>query len=802
MIGFVIVYESDIQGFRDDVLSNRIEERIYANFVRANHHSVSKSEVQSWKNSLAHMDRVLADASIPDSAGVAVEFTIPGSTKRIDFVVTGFGPEKQRAAVIVELKQWTEATLTTKDAIVETFVGGGRREVNHPSYQAWSYATLLTDFNEAVRSAPIHLHPCAYLHNCESPEIIRNDFYREHVAKAPAFLKDDAVKLRAFIRDHIRYGDKKSVIVEILNGTIRPSKNLADSLVALLKKNPEFTLIDDQKLVYETALALAKKAQTGKKQVLIVEGGPGTGKTVVAVNLLVRLTEGRLNVRYVTKNAAPRAVYEAKLKGHFKKTAISNLFSGPDRLHTVEADTFGVLVVDEAHRLREKSGIFSNLGENQILEAIRASRCCVFFVDDAQKVSLKDIGSIAEIRRLAKKESAEVTEAKLESQFRCNGSDGFLGWIDHTLGIRATANTTLEGVTYDFRVCESASQLRELIESRNRLANKARMVAGYCWPWKSKKDKDAKDIVFPEGGFAAQWNLQEDGGTWIMRPDSVKQIGCIHTCQGLEVDYVGVIIGHDYVVRDGKWVAFPERRAKEDQTMRGFAKLLLNDRLAGQRRIEEIIRNTYRTLMTRGARGCYVFSVDKETNAYLSACMGAVRQCEESLPLVDEVKISARHPFRVLAESERERIPSVRLFPNLKAAAGAFQTSVEDDCEWVELTDSFRPSQDLFIVQVKGESMNRRIPNGSWCLFNRNTKGSRQEKIVLVKHAAISDPENGGSYTVKRYRSMKRLSEGEWSHETITLWPESNDRSFLPIHVSPTDGENFAVIGEFVAVLA
>lgn len=797
----MIVYESDVKGFREDVLSNRIEERICSQFVKANRHSVSRSEVQSWKNSLAHMDRVLSDSAIPENAGVAVEFTIPGSAKRIDFVVTGFGPEKQRSAIIVELKQWTEATLTNKDAVVETFVGGGMREMNHPSYQAWSYATLLTDFNEAVRNTPIYLHPCAYLHNCESPDTIRNTFYSDHVAKAPAFLKDDAAKLRSFIRDHIRYGDKKSVIVEILNGRIRPSRNLADNLASLLKGNPEFTLIDDQKLVYETALALAKKAQRGKRQVLIVEGGPGTGKTVVAINLLVRLTEGHLNTRYITKNAAPRAVYEVKLKGHFKKNAISNLFSGPDGLHTVEGNTFDALVIDEAHRLRQKSGLFANLGENQIAEAIRASRFCVFFVDDAQRVSLKDIGSVAEIRRLAKSESAEVTEAKLESQFRCNGSDGFLGWIDNTLGLRSTANQTLEGISYDFRVCDSPSQLRDLIEARNKIANKARMVAGYCWPWKSKKEKDANDIVFPEEGFSAQWNLQEDGGTWILRPDSVKQIGCIHTCQGLEVDYVGVIMGHDYVVRDGKWVAFPQRRAKEDQTMRGFAKLLLNDRLNGQLQIESIIKNTYRTLMTRGARGCYVYSVDEETNAYLKSCIGVQSQTDEISSVIAAPVHTARHPFQVVSPGERTSVPCVRLFPNLKAAAGVFLSSSEDECEWVELPETFKPSADLFIVQIQGESMNRRIPSGSWCLFNRNTKGSRQEKIVLVQHASISDPENGGSYTVKRYRSVKRASGEEWSHESITLWPESSDRSFLPIQIRSTEGDGFAVLGEFVAVL-
>ena len=434
----MIVYESDVQGFREDVLSNRIEERILARFEAANRHKVSASEVTSWKNSLAHMDRVLSTGSIPVDAGVAVEFFIPGSTKRMDFVITGLGEGKQKTAIIVELKQWTTAKLTDKDAIVETALGSGIRETSHPSYQAWSYASLLVDFNEAVRETPIEIRPCAYLHNCESADVIRHEFYREHLLRAPAFLRDDAARLRSFISEHIKFGDKKSGIFEILNGRIRPSKNLADRLASLLKGNPEFTLIDDQKVVFETALKLAKKAQIGAKQVLIVEGGPGTGKTVVAVNLLVRLIEGRLNAKYITKNAAPRAVYEAKLKGDFKKSALSNLFGGPDSMHSLEPNTFDTLIIDEAHRLRAKSGIFGNLGENQVAESIRAARLSIFFVDDAQRVTLKDVGGIEEIRRFASKEGAEVTITKLESQFRCNGSDGYLGWIDHTLGVYVT----------------------------------------------------------------------------------------------------------------------------------------------------------------------------------------------------------------------------------------------------------------------------------------------------------------------------------------------------------------------------
>jgi len=802
----MIVYESDVRGFRKDVLTNRIEEQVHRLFQQQRHRKTSYSEVQSWKNSLGYMDRVLADPAIPDDAGVAIEFLIPGSEKRIDFVLTGLNPAMRKVAVIIELKQWTEAQLTSKDGVVETFIGRGLHEQNHPSYQAWSYATLLEDYNEAVRAAPIDLRPCAYLHNCESDRVIRHAFYQNYTSKAPAFLKDDAEQLRNFIRAHVRHGDKRSILYEIVNGTIRPSKNLADNLASLLRGNPEFTLIDDQKLVFESALALSRKAQDGPKQVLIVEGGPGTGKSVVAVNLLVRLVKDEeLNAKYVTKNAAPRSVYEARLTGTLKKTAISNLFGGPDTFINAAPDTFGALIVDEAHRLREKSGMFGNLGENQIKHLIEAAHFGVFFVDDAQRVTLKDIGGVEEITGWARKLGASVTRMELPSQFRCGGSDGYLAWVDNTLGIRKTANETLKDVKYDFRVCDSANELRDLIRTLNHANNKARMVAGYCWKWKSAKDRKALDIdLMPAENFSAQWNLKQDGGTWLIRPDSVEQVGCIHTCQGLELDYVGVLLGHDMVIRNGQWIPYPGRRAKEDSSIRGYGKLLLNDRANGEKRIHEVIRNTYRTLMTRGARGCFVYSVDPETNQFLRDAMGR----EIMAPAVGSVDTvepkSTVLPFRILAPDEVAAVANRALyFPTIQAAAGSFSNSQSaDEDVWVEIPDTYLARPDMFVVKVVGESMNRKIPSGSWCLFRHNPVGSRDGKIVLVQHHSIRDPETGGQYTVKRYRSIKRATEDSWTHDEITLWPDSTDRDFLPISLKVADQSEFKVIGEFVAVLS
>ncbi|MBC8310127.1 MAG: DUF2075 domain-containing protein [Planctomycetes bacterium] len=620
----MLVYIEDKKTFNEDVFENNIEEKILGLMKKKLGKRVSPNEIRSWKYSLGYMDRILNNPSIPDNAGIAIEYGIPQTSKRVDFIVTGTDEVGQQTAIIIELKQWEKVEITTKDAIVSTYLGGGTRETSHPSYQAWSYASLLLDFNEEARAEDVTLYPCAYLHNCKSGEVINDAFYRAHTEKAPAFLKSDASKLRNFISQYVKFGDAGELMYRIRDGKISPSKNLADKLASLLEGNKEFLMIDDQKLVYETAIHLGDKATEDSKEVFIVEGGPGTGKSVVAINLLVDLIGKKKNTKYVTKNAAPRTVYESKLLGSMKKTEISNLFTGSGTFTLTPKSTFDTLIVDEAHRLNAKSGMFQNKGENQIKEIIHASNCSIFFIDEDQRVHFKDIGTIDAIKKWAELQNANVTEMKLESQFRCNGSDGYLAWVDNTLQIKETVNETLQDIDYEFAICETPNELQEKIFALNKLNNKARIVAGYCWKWAGKKEKTIKDIVIAKYNFAARWNLADDGNLWILKEESVNEIGCIHTCQGLELDYIGVVIGPDLIVRDGEVLTDGNERASSDASMKGFKKLFKTSPEEAIVKADMIIKNTYRTLMTRGQKGCFVFSTDPETNEYLQYSSGKV----------------------------------------------------------------------------------------------------------------------------------------------------------------------------------
>ena len=615
----MIVYAATKQQFLKDNDNDDIEDVILRHFKEATGKTVGASEIRSWQGSLTYMAKVLRDEGLPENAGLAIELHIPQSSKRIDFLLTGHDEYQAKSAVLIELKQWSKATATGKDAIVRTAMGGGMVETIHPSYQVWSYAALLEGFNEAVYDKSIEVRPCAYLHNYVSDGVIDSAHYREHTSKAPLFLKgpNELAKLRNFLKKHISYGDNLEVLYELSNGKIRPSKALAEALGGLMAGKPEFVLIDDQKAVFESVLAAVTEASAEAPKVLIIEGGPGTGKTVVAINLLVRLTALRLLSKYVSKNAAPRKVYESKLVGTIKRSHFSNFFSGSGAFIDTDPNTYEALIVDEAHRLNEKSGLYGNLGENQIKELIDSAKCSIFFIDEDQRVTLSDIGSKKAIRAFAKAKGATVEEYTLSSQFRCNGSDGYMAWLDDVLDIRDTANPLLDTGEYEFKVFDTPQAMHAAIEEKNH-GNKARVVAGYCWPWLSKKDSQASDIVIGND-YTRQWNLDQDGSLWIIAPNSVEQVGCIHTCQGLEVDYIGVIIGPDLIVRDGQVVTSPHARDKHDKSIRGWKKLMKEKPDLAQQETDLIIKNTYRTLMTRGMKGCYLYCTDPETAEYFAS---------------------------------------------------------------------------------------------------------------------------------------------------------------------------------------
>lgn len=580
-----------------------------------------ESEIRSWNNSLRYMSNIVVTSKLPDNTGIAIEYNIPYTSKRVDMIISGMNENGQNSAIIIELKQWDEAySVPEKDAIVKTYLNGNIRETNHPSYQAWSYAAAIMNFNVDIQDQNIELKPCAYLHNYDvyNDDPLSDTIYLEYLNKAPIFKKHDGKKLQQFIERFIQKGDDGKTIYYIENGRLRPSKSLQDSLRSMIEGNKEFILLDSQKVVYEMILDHARKINTGgPKKAIIVKGGPGTGKTVIAIDLLCAIINLGMTATYVTKNSAPRNVYKEKLKGRKKKSDIDALFRNPDGFWSYKTTIYDVTLADEAHRLRRKSGVYSNQGENQIKEIMKASRLSVFFVDDDQKVTTSDVGSIEEIGKQAKYLNIPVTLLELDSQFRCNGSDGYLSWIDNVLEIKQTANYDIDkNWGYDFHVFDNPNDLRNAIVEKNKINNRSRIVAGYCWEWKKEKRNDPtfNDITIPEFNFGMSWNM-ENTGTWSIDDNSINEAGCIHTCQGLEFDYVGVIIGEDLRYEDGSIITDASKRAKTDQSLKGLKTKYSNKEASII--AEKIIKNTYKVLMTRGMKGCYIYCMDKQLRDYL-----------------------------------------------------------------------------------------------------------------------------------------------------------------------------------------
>lgn len=621
----MIIYENTKGGFVQDIRSGCIASKVEAQFQRHGVFHSNDAEYRAWSNSLLYMRNVLDDDQIPEDVSLAIEYQIPLTSKRVDFLIAGRDENQSQNVVVVELKQWEDSGMTSRPDVVTAYTGGANRAVCHPCYQAYSYAKIIENFNEEVYRRDIRLHPCAYLHNYRESNRshIDNDLYREAISTAPIFLQEDVFKLKSFIKTYIKEKDGVDLLMKIDHGKLKPAKALQDSLVSMIRGNREFFLIDEQKVAYETVKKLVERAvkkandplKGAEKSVVIVSGGPGTGKSVVAIQLLCDLIAKGYSANYVTKNAAPRNVYFEKLRQErYRLNYIKSLFKSSDSFWNMPANTIDCIIVDEAHRLKLKSMIFH--GENQIKELINSGRVTVFFIDEDQRITTKDIGSKEEIRKWAAFHGAKLYEGddlSLISQFRCNGSDGYLNFLDNLLNIRETANTKFD-YDYDIQLFYSPTEMREALREKNALNNKSRMIAGYCYEWVSENNPegDEYDIVL-EDGFKAKWNFSNT--LFAIAPDSFDQVGCIHTTQGLEFDYCGIIIGQDLRYESGRVITDPSKEAQSDKSsgIRSCRDSQLADRL---------IRNTYKTLMSRGQKGCFIYCEDKPLLEHISEMIG------------------------------------------------------------------------------------------------------------------------------------------------------------------------------------
>jgi len=798
--------------FVEDTLQNRITGTLEDAFFAHFRYRPSRPEVNSWRNSLGKMCSVVQYAQLEDN-GLVLEYQLPLSSKRLDFMITGRDAGGSANAVIIELKQWSDAQPSTIDGCVATFVAGAVRDELHPSVQVGQYHQYLEDFNPIFSSGDVGLSACSYLHNWnfDSGSEFFHPRHRSAIARYPLFAGDQTKELASFMTSRVDHGDGSRVLQTVLQSKYQASKKLMEHVAGVIAGQPEYVLLDEQLVVFETVLAVARSGLDSRRRtVLIVKGGPGTGKSVIALNLMSRLLRDGFNAHYATGS---RAFTETLRTVIGRRGAPQFMYF--NSYAKVEQNAIDVLICDEAHRLRKISGDrfhTSRTGKPQVEEILDAARLAVFFIDDRQVVRPDEVGSSAYIRENAERLGCEVREHTLEAQFRCAGSDAFVNWIANTLGVEPTANIMWQGdERFDFRIFPSPESLEQAIRARADQGHSARLSAGFCWPW-SVPNPDGTlvaDVVV--GPWQRAWNAKPDAGRlargipksnlWASDPNGISQVGCIYTAQGFEFDYVGVIVGRDlrYDLDAQAWIG--DREASFDRQVR-----------RGGDAFVDLVKNTYRVLLSRGLKGCYAHFLDRDTERFFRTRIeGPVAE-----PHLEEfLAVPTATPFRRLDPGDVKPFENCVPLYDLEVAAGAFSESQQvneiglggadrrpQDFTWVELPDEFRPQRNLFVARIVGESMNRRIPSGSWCLFRLAPKGSRNGRVVIAQHRDISDLDTGGHYTVKVYESQKEQTpDGSWRHTSIVLRPDTTAAGYEPIVLNPDQAEELRIVAELVDVL-
>lgn len=602
------------------------------------------SQENAWKRSLPFVARALNKAAIDKDVKVAIEYKINQQKTRIDFIVYGLDDKGSKNVIIVELKQWSTASSSKKPEYVFANVSRGVFEDHwHPSYQAKNYANSIWNFNVYVRNEPVNLYSCSYLHNMDNG----NASFMEDldtfplVESSPCFLEDDANKLIEFIEKYVKH-PSSDMLYRIENSNLIPSDLLAHMLRDALKGNDFFSYDEAQRNAVSTIIQEVNDAKFyGNKATIIVKGGAGTGKSVVAINTLGQLLNPKkgkpLNCAYFTANGAPRYLYaEQLIQDDYKKKDIKVLFKHPQVLDKCKENEFDCGLFDEAHRIFDFKGGTGLTHNSHIMEkTIKGCQVSVFFIDEDQTVTEHDYATIDIIKDIAYKYHSRVImgpELELTSQFRCLGGETYTSFIksllkfnNENLKFNASANK------YEFKVFDSPKEMFELIKKKDleeqesiclknhRLINdgsfsgKCRMLAGYTHDWISKgEDRTGPSFDFEyDDGYKAKWNLFKSGDySWANDPQSIDEIGCIHTCQGLDLNYCGVIIGKDLTYENGNIVINTETHPTKDKA---FCKK------TDRNLVKKIIRNTYYVLLTRGIKGCYVYCEDKALNEYIKS---------------------------------------------------------------------------------------------------------------------------------------------------------------------------------------
>ena len=787
---------------------------------------VSSSEQVSWINNAPKIKELLQESGIKDSY-VTFEYLVPYRNSRIDCMIYGSDASDYGNVVHIELKQWSNNSVkpdnvdanfhVKEDGIddedenykVHALTGGSYELKPHPSQQVRGYDNYLTGFIEVLSTKEIGIKGMAYCYNYyrhpprkNTPTVLYDDKYQNLLKEYRTYSKDELREIANEIKEKLCHGNGFSVFNKMMTSSIRNSKKLLEAASKMVEEgNYEyFSLIDEQITAKNSIMDAIKKMERKKKSVIIVKGGPGTGKTVIALSILAELASDKnkqYNIHYATKSKPLLEGVRHQLKPDARPLFSNVLQFIPANFNSNDLD---VLLVDEAHRITLSPNHQYTKPENRtnmtmVDTLINCAKVTVFFIDDKQAIRSQEIGSTAMIRNAASNFGASIYETELYSQFRCNGSDNYLNWLDQIM-YNKQITSHFKSEEFDFKIFDNPQDLYNAIKEQNdKDGQTARLCAGFCWPWSDKTDENGdllKEVKI--GSFAMPWETKDtikprpkgyvQWYEWAYKPEGIKQVGCIYTAQGFEFDYIGVIVGKDLRYDKETGVLYTDITATKDPTLK-----------RSKEGFDDYVRNIYRGLMSRGMKGCYVYFCDNDVAEYFQQMM---------LPIPEKEKNTQKALVIPMVSQEEQYITHLPVY-TIKAACGYFEDNSiipENEEEgWVDIREyGIKANRNMFIVHAVGDSMLPKIKNGDLCVFELygpNNAGSRNGEIVLTE-CPSKDTDTDCHYTIKKYHSeFVQNEDGVLAHSKIELIPLNKDYDVIEL-----DGEtSYRTIGVLKCVI-
>ena len=787
---------------------------------------VSSSEQVSWINNAPKIKELLQESGIKDSY-VTFEYLVPYRNSRIDCMIYGSDASDYGNVVHIELKQWSNNSVkpdnvdanfhVKEDGIddedenykVHALTGGSYELKPHPSQQVRGYDNYLTGFIEVLSTKEIGIKGMAYCYNYyrhpprkNTPTVLYDDKYQNLLKEYRTYSKDELREIANEIKEKLCHGNGFSVFNKMMTSSIRNSKKLLEAASKMVEEgNYEyFSLIDEQITAKNSIMDAIKKMERKKKSVIIVKGGPGTGKTVIALSILAELASDKkkqYNIHYATKSKPLLEGVRHQLKPDARPLFSNVLQFIPANFNSNDLD---VLLVDEAHRITLSPNHQYTKPENRtnmtmVDTLINCAKVTVFFIDDKQAIRSQEIGSTAMIRNAASNFGASIYETELYSQFRCNGSDNYLNWLDQIM-YNKQITSHFKSEEFDFKIFDNPQDLYDAIKEQNdKESQTARLCAGFCWPWSDKTDENGdllKEVKI--GSFAMPWETKDtikprpkgyvQWYEWAYKPEGIKQVGCIYTAQGFEFDYIGVIVGKDLRYDKETGVLYTDITATKDPTLK-----------RSKEGFDDYVRNIYRVLMSRGMKGCYVYFCDNDVAEYFQQMM---------LPIPEKEKNTQKALVIPMVSQEEQYITHLPVY-TIKAACGYFEDNSiipENEEEgWVDIREyGIKANRNMFVVHAVGDSMLPKIKDGDLCVFELygpNNAGSRNGEIVLTE-CPSKDTDTDCHYTIKKYHSeFVQNEDGVLAHSKIELIPLNKDYDVIEL-----DGEtSYRTIGVLKCVI-